>query len=75
MHHSARLLAWSDVTYHKLIETGDFDERFLQATRDVVALGRLGAAQDIANAIEFLVSDRAAYITGQTLMVDGGYAV
>lgn len=64
-----------DGMYHKLIETGDFDERFLQATRDVVALRRLGAAQDIANAVEFLVSDRAAYITGQTLMVDGGYAV
>lgn len=64
-----------DGMYHKLIETGDFDERFLQATRDTVALRRLGAAQDIANAVEFLVSDRAAYITGQTLMVDGGYAV
>lgn len=64
-----------DGMYHKLVETGDFDERFLQATRDVVALRRLGAAQDIANAVEFLVSDRAAYITGQTLMVDGGYAV
>lgn len=64
-----------DGMYHKLIETGDFDERFLQATRDVVALRRLGAAQDIANAVEFLVSERAGYITGQTLMVDGGYAV
>jgi 3-oxoacyl-[acyl-carrier protein] reductase len=64
-----------DGMYHKLLETGDFDERFLQATRDVVALRRLGSAQHVADAVDFLVSERAAYITGQTLMVDGGYAI
>ena len=64
-----------DGMYHKLIETGDFDDRFLQATRDIVALRRLGSAQDVADAVEFLVSERATYITGQTLMVDGGYAI
>lgn len=37
-----------------------------------VPLGRLGEPQDIANAMLFLASERAGYITGQTLIVDGG---
>jgi len=37
-----------------------------------IALGRLGAAQDIANAVAFLASPAAAYITGETLHVNGG---
>jgi 3-oxoacyl-[acyl-carrier protein] reductase len=37
-----------------------------------IALGRLGAAQDIADAVDFLASSRAAYVTGQTLHVNGG---
>lgn len=37
-----------------------------------VPLGRLGAAQDIANAVAFLASDAAAYVTGATLHVNGG---
>lgn len=37
-----------------------------------IPLGRAGDPQDIANAVLFLVSDNAAYITGQVLNVDGG---
>ncbi|MNP82011.1 3-oxoacyl-[acyl-carrier-protein] reductase FabG [compost metagenome] len=37
-----------------------------------VPLGRLGTAEDIAGAMLFLASDLAAYITGQTIVVDGG---
>lgn len=36
------------------------------------ALGKFGEAQDIANAVLFLASDQASYITGQTLHVNGG---
>jgi 3-oxoacyl-[acyl-carrier protein] reductase len=42
-----------------------------QLTRGI-PLGRLGTAEDIAFAMAFLASDAAAYITGQTLVVDGG---
>jgi NAD(P)-dependent dehydrogenase (short-subunit alcohol dehydrogenase family) len=37
-----------------------------------VPLGRLGTAQDVAEAVLFLGSEKAAYVTGQTLAVDGG---
>ena len=37
-----------------------------------VPLGRLGAPRDVAHAVLFLASDEAAYITGTTLVVDGG---
>ena len=35
-------------------------------------MGRMGSAQDVANAALFLVSDEASYITGTELLVDGG---
>lgn len=38
-----------------------------------VPLGRLGTPDDVAEAASFLISERASYITGQVLAVDGGY--
>ncbi|MDO4975090.1 MAG: SDR family oxidoreductase, partial [Alphaproteobacteria bacterium] len=35
-------------------------------------LKRMGNAEDVANAVKFLVSDDSSYITGQIIQVDGG---
>ncbi len=47
-------------------------EESKQALLGQIALGRLGEAQDIAKAVGFLASPAAAYITGETLHVNGG---
>ncbi|MEM9131189.1 MAG: SDR family oxidoreductase [Actinomycetota bacterium] len=44
----------------------------IEAVRLQTPLGRMGSIDDIANTVLFLASDEAAYITGQTLYVDGG---
>ena len=48
------------------------DEAFRGFWEQKAALKRLGQPEDIANAIAFLVSDEAAFITGHGLLVDGG---
>jgi 3-oxoacyl-[acyl-carrier protein] reductase len=40
---------------------------------DSIALGRLGAPEEIARAVVFFASDDAAYVTGQTISIDGGH--
>ena len=47
-------------------------EAFIRMMEEAVPLGRLGTPRDIANAVLFLASDEAAYITGTTIVVDGG---
>ena len=47
------------------------DEQKAEMAR-TIPLGRAGQPQDVANAVLFLVSEEAAYITGQVLNVDGG---
>ncbi|MCH3710083.1 SDR family oxidoreductase, partial [Campylobacter coli] len=42
------------------------------AVAGAVPLGRVGRTQDIADAAMFLLSDKASYITGTELIVDGG---
>lgn len=53
---------------------GEMRERAVGAGSavDDVPLGRLARPGDVADAVAFLVSDAAAYVTGTTLMVDGG---
>lgn len=46
-----------------------------ERTLSQIPLGRTGSTTDIANAVLFLVSEQAAYITGQVLSVDGGMAI
>jgi len=44
----------------------------VQAALDTISLGRLGLPADVANMALFLVSPLASYVTGQTMVVDGG---
>jgi 3-oxoacyl-[acyl-carrier protein] reductase len=50
-------------------------EKILEGMRSRTPLGRLGDPRDIANAYLFLASDEAAFITGETLRVDGGIVI
>ncbi|MEV0700310.1 SDR family oxidoreductase [Saccharopolyspora sp. NPDC050389] len=59
----------------ELMASGDLDERALEVTKRNIPLRAFGSAQDIAEAACFLASDRAKFITGQKLDVDGGYGV
>ncbi|GAB7106060.1 3-oxoacyl-ACP reductase FabG [Streptomyces phaeofaciens JCM 4814] len=59
----------------RLIGSGELDDAALAVTRRNIPLRRFGAAADIAEAVSFLASDRAGFITGQALGVDGGYSV
>ncbi|MDN5873663.1 MAG: SDR family oxidoreductase, partial [Sinobacteraceae bacterium] len=52
--------------------TADLGDKARTALLAQVPAGRLGAAEDIAAAVAFLVSDGAGYISGETLHVNGG---
>jgi 3-oxoacyl-[acyl-carrier protein] reductase len=52
--------------------TGSLNPELLKEVVKRVALRRLGTAQDVADIVSFLASDRASYITGQVFHVDGG---
>lgn len=47
-------------------------EEQIETFRHTIPLGRAGAPEDIANVVAFLASPAAAYVTGQTLLADGG---
>jgi 3-oxoacyl-[acyl-carrier protein] reductase len=50
----------------------DLGEEYRRSMEASVPMGRLGSVTDIANAALFFASDEAAYITGQSLVIDGG---
>jgi 3-oxoacyl-[acyl-carrier protein] reductase len=45
---------------------------FIRSMEESIPLGRFGAPRDIANGVLFLASDEASYITGTTIVIDGG---
>ena len=52
--------------------TAALAEDVRKAYVSAIPLGRLGSAQDVADAVAFLASDKASYITGQVIAVNGG---
>ena len=52
-----------------------YSEEDKQALAEETPLGRIATCEDIAQATEFLLSDKASFITGQTLVVDGGFTL
>lgn len=78
----AKELAPSGITVNAiapgLIETSMNSNLTIEELSDFVneiPLGRMGSADEIAAAIEFLASDKADYITGQVLGINGGYVI
>ncbi|HXR16119.1 MAG TPA: 3-oxoacyl-[acyl-carrier-protein] reductase [Terriglobales bacterium] len=52
--------------------TSGFSDEFKQNAVNMIPLGRVGTPEDVANAVAFLASDEASYITGHVLNVNGG---
>jgi 3-oxoacyl-[acyl-carrier protein] reductase len=65
----------TDGMAERLIGSGDLDQRALDVARNNIALRTFGRAHDIAEAVCLLASDRAGFISGQKLDVDGGYGI
>lgn len=55
--------------------TDQLDEQTKRSILELTALKRFGQPEEVAYVVHFLASDKAAYITGQTLVVDGGMVI
>ncbi len=55
--------------------TADLSEDLVSKMLEFIPLGRWGELQEIANVVTFLASDKASYITGEVIQVDGGIAI
>lgn len=54
---------------------GVFDKNWSQAVKAALPLGRFGTGSEVADAVVFFASSRAAYVTGQRIAVAGGYGI
>ena len=61
-----------DIAHQVGVNAGKDDEWGMSTFSDGIALGRLSEPEDVANAVAFLAGHDSDYVTGQTLIVDGG---
>ena len=59
--------------FHQLRDMGHLDDNYIKAAANNVPLKRMGTAEEVADAVTFLASARASYVTGQVIRVDGGF--
>lgn len=57
------------------VQTGWTDEDLLAQAEEIVPMGRVGEPEDIADAVVYLASHQARWVTGQVLQVAGGHAL
>jgi 3-oxoacyl-[acyl-carrier protein] reductase len=82
MRSAALELARSKITINAILPgniitegLGELGQDYLRSMEASIPLGRLGSIEEVASAALFLASEEAAYITGQTLVIDGGQTV
>jgi NAD(P)-dependent dehydrogenase (short-subunit alcohol dehydrogenase family) len=58
------------VTETEMVER--VDKQLIERLKSITPIGRIGDPQEIANAVVWLLSDKASFVLGHTLLVDGG---
>ena len=62
-----------DTELSRDLESADSPDELRQYSEDMIMLGRWGRPEEVADLLVFFASDRASYITGTTLTIDGGW--
>jgi len=61
--------------FHRLTGADELGSEWVDAAKRNTALKRFGSATEVAEVVAFLASSRASYVTGQRIVMDGGYSV